>query len=124
MLSGSKFRFCLQWGNDTAEKRMAGQVLDRLGNRKSEFVVLALTEYIRAHPEVMDADTRIQITVCQNQTNEQLQAMVKDLARAAVAELMAGMAVMPAAETGNAAPTGPSQEDIDAMLGNIDLFRA
>lgn len=123
MLAGNKYRFPLQWGNDTAEKAMAGQLLDRLGNKKSEFVVLALTEYIQAHPEVAAPGGKIQINVHPTQSEEQLQTMVKELAKAAVEELMAGMTIVPTAGTGEAMPTGPSQEDLDAMLENLDLFK-
>lgn len=119
MLSGDKFRFCLQWGSDTSEKIMAGQLLNRLGNKKSEFVVHALAEYVQAHPESAAPSGKLQISVHPVQSEEQLQSMVKQLAKAAVEELMAGMAIVPAADAG---PTGPSQEDLNAMLDNLTLF--
>lgn len=46
MFADNKFRFSLQWGNDTEEKARAGELLERMGNKKSEFVVLAVTEYL------------------------------------------------------------------------------
>lgn len=120
MFSGSKFRFCLQWGNDTSEKIMAGELLNRLGNKKSEFVVNALVEYVKTHPESAAPGSRIHISVHPVQSDEQLQAMVKQLAKAAVEELMDGMAIVPAEDTG---PTGPSQKDLNEMLENLTLFK-
>lgn len=122
MLSGSKYRFCLQWGSDTAEKVQVGQLLDRLGNKKSEFVVNALMEYIRAHPGLTVPGSKVQITVHPTQSPEQLQAMVKDLAKAAVEELIAGMTFVPAAGA-ETVPEGPSQEDLNAMLENLSMFK-
>lgn len=45
MFADNKFRFSLQWGSDSAEKIQAGKLLERLGNKKSEFVVMAVAEY-------------------------------------------------------------------------------
>lgn len=123
MLSGNKFRFCLQWNNDTAEKTLVGQLLNRLGNKKSEFVVMALTEYIHAHPELAAPNSRIQINVHPTRTDEQLQGMVKELAKAAVEELMAGMTLVPLAAAKDVPPSGPSQQDLDEMLENLNLFK-
>ena len=52
MFADNKFRVSLQWGNDTAEKIQAGELLERLGNKKSEFVVLAIAEYLENHPDL------------------------------------------------------------------------
>ncbi len=121
MRSGSKFRFCLQWGSENAEKIMAGQLLERLGNKKSEFIVTALVEYVQAHPELAAPDSKIQINVRSTQSKEQLQPMVKELVKTAVEELMAGKVTVPAADADT--PIGPSQDDLDAMLENLNLFR-
>ena len=91
LFSDNKFRFSLQWGPDSEEKVQAGRLLEKLGNKKSEFIVLAVTEYIREHPEVVSTDGKISITVQPTQTADQLQAMVREMAMAAVTELMAGM---------------------------------
>lgn len=123
MLSDNKFRFSLQWGADSEEKVQAGRLLEKLGNKKSEFIVLAVTEYIREHPEVVSPGSKIRITVQPTQTADQLQAMVREMAMAAVAELMAGMTLVPASPQSDAQPSGPSQEDLDDMLKNLDIFK-
>lgn len=123
MLSDNKFRFSLQWGADSEEKVQAGRLLEKLGNKKSEFIVLAVTEYIREHPEVVSPGSKIRITVQPTQTADQLQTMVREMAMAAVAELMAGMALVPASPQSDAQTAGPSQEDLDDMLKNLDIFK-
>lgn len=122
MLSGDRFRFSLQWGNDTEEKILAGQLLNWLGNKKSEVVVMALTEYIQAHPELAVPGGRLQVVVRPTHSEQALQAMVKDLAKKAVGELMAGMPIRSAECPTEAASSGPSQDDLNVMLSNLSLF--
>lgn len=122
MLSDNKYRFTLQWGLDTAEKTQAGQLLEKLGNRKSEFVVLAVTEYIKAHPDVTVPGSMVKISVPATKTDQQLQEMVQAMARVAVEELVSGMTLVPA--SGQAAePAGPSQADLADMVANLDIFK-
>ena len=47
-----RFRFSLQWSADTEEKAKVGAFLERLGNKKSDFIVLAVVEYLQRHPEM------------------------------------------------------------------------
>lgn len=123
MFADNKYRFTLQWSADTEERCRVGQFLEKLGNKKSEIVVLALDEYLKAHPEVTTPGSKISITVQPTQTREQLQQMVRDMAKAAVTELMAGMTLVPAADEEGAESAGPSQEIIDDMLDNLDFFK-
>lgn len=124
MRAGNRFRFSLQWGTDTEEKIKAGQFLERLDNKKSEIVVMALTEYMTAHPEIVIPGNKVVITVHPTQPAEELEAMVKSLAKAAVVELMSGMTLIPAGTMpGGDAPAGPSQDILDQMLDNLDMFK-
>jgi hypothetical protein len=115
-----KYRFSLQWGAVTAEKVRAGDFLESLGNRKSEFVVVAVTEYLAAHPEALPSG-KIRIVVKPNIAREQLEAMV----RAIVAERMADIAVPVASKHGGLASDsafGEAEANIAAMLENLDVF--
>lgn len=123
LFSDNKFRFTLQWGTDSEEQVQAGRLLDKLGNKKSAFVVLAVTEYVCNHPEVAMPGGKINIMIQPTQSADQLQTMVREMAMAAVAELMAGMTLVPASPQSDAQPTGPSQKDLDDMLKNLDIFK-
>ena len=81
MFADNKFRFSLQWGSDTEEKIQAGRLLERMGNKKSEFVVLAVMEYLRRHPDLAASSGKISIEVQSSQTPAQLRAMVEELAK-------------------------------------------
>lgn len=123
LFADNKFRFTLQWGTDSEEQVQAGHLLETLGNKKSTFVVLAVTEYIRLHPEVATPGGKISITVQPTQTADQLQEMVREMAKAAVTELMAGMTLVPNSAQSDAQSVGPSQDDLDDMLKNLEIFK-
>ncbi len=121
MFADNKFRFSLQWGSDSAEKIQAGKLLERLGNKKSEFVVMAVAEYLRNHPDITRSSGKIRIEVQPTQTQAQLRAMVEEMARAALDSMIAGKQLVSA----NTSETkeGPTQEDLADMLANLDAFQ-
>ena len=117
-----KYRYTLQWGMDTFEKQQAGEFLESLGNRKSDFIVLAVTEYLSAHPEALAKADKLQIVVKQSYTKEQVKAIVL----AVLEDKMAGSPRAPQEphET-SLDPSGPAatEVDIDEMLKNLDAFQ-
>ena len=50
MKKDGKYRFSLQFKDSTEEARRAGDLLERMGNRKSGLVVAAVGEYLAHHP--------------------------------------------------------------------------
>ena len=46
MKRDGKYRFSLQFGSETREQMQAGELLERLGNRKSAVVIAALNAYM------------------------------------------------------------------------------
>ena len=121
MFADNKFRFSLQWGSDTAEKVQAGKLLERMGNKKSEFVVMAVTEYLRNHPDLACSIGKIHIEVQSSQTPAQLRAMVEELAKSALESLIAGKQLIPVGVQESA--QGPTQAELADMLANLDAFQ-
>jgi hypothetical protein len=116
--SHDKYRFGLQWSSDTEDRRLAGELLERLGNRKSEVVVAALCDYARSHPEVLTART-VKLVINQSLTSDQLESMVKKL----IAEKMAGLEVRETASERNSFQNSPQDDAaITSMLENLDIF--
>ena len=114
-----KYRFSLQWGVDTAEKVQAGEFLESLVNKKSEFVMIAVLEYLCNHPEVMSAGRKPQIVVNASYTKEQLKAMIHEM-MADYAPYGSGPQSVSRTETvSNAAP---DELFVDEMIKNLDLF--
>jgi len=126
-----RYRFSLQWGVDSAEKMQAGDILEKLGNKKSEFVVLAVSEYLKTHPDIPvngSDGQKINIVVRPSVTREQIEAMVI----AVICEQMAGMkpniheqmiGIKPVSR--NDVPNTvvlSDESNIDIMLKNLEMF--
>ena len=120
MRANEKFRFSLQWRADTAERIQAGELLERLENKKSELVVAAIDEYIQAHPEMLTASEKTQIVVKASIPKEQIEAYIRNI----LDEKLAGGTLLTRAEP-NISDSGSvvsSEDDITEMLKNLDLF--
>ena len=57
MRKDGKYRFTLQFSADSEDQIRVGELLENLGNRKSTIIVLALSDYIKAHPELQSGHT-------------------------------------------------------------------
>ena len=118
MKTPDKYRFSLQWGAESDEKVQAGEFLERLGNRKSEFVVVAVTEYLISHPEALSLKQKLKIVVSPSITREQVETIVRSI----IDEKMASAAptVRKSGDIGDYPATEP---DVEEMLKNLDLFK-
>lgn len=118
-----KFRFSLQWSADTEEKAKVGSLLEQMGNKKSDFIVIAIAEYLQRHPEMAVSGSKIEITYPTLHTKEQLLEMVRDMVKSSMSEFMQGRAVVPSTDNHFVEmPSGPSEQDIDAMVASLKLF--
>lgn len=79
MRKNGKYRFSLQFPAETEEQIQAGELLERLGNRKSAVVVAALGEYLVAHPALFSPECKVEIKAVQNLSPEQLKEMVQKM---------------------------------------------
>ena len=121
MKTPDKYRFSLQWGAETAEKIQAGEMLEGLGNRKSEFIVMAVSEYIRAHPEILSNGQQLKIVVKSSFTREQIESIVRRIVEERLIDRSSDNRIAHIS-------VGESENDefdtsvIDAMIKNLDLF--
>ncbi len=124
MRRDDKFRFSLQWSADTQERLQAGDLLERLGNKKSDFIVMAVTDYIQRHPDIAVPGSKVKITFQATQTREQTLEMVRSMAKAALEELLADRSIVLAADgqQPDMTSSGPSEKDLDAMLAGLNFF--
>lgn len=118
-----RFRFSLQWSADTEEKARVGALLEQLGNKKSDFIVIAIIDYLQRHPEMDIPGAKVKITYQPLHTKEQLLAMVREMVKTSVGEFLEGKAVTTADDSlPPEMPSGPSEQDIDAMVASLKLF--
>jgi len=113
-----KYRFSLQFSSETREQMQAGELLERLGNRKSAVVIAALNAYIAAHPELAEP-APVSVKIDGGIRREALEQMIRSIIdeRIANGQLLAG---------GVETPSIQMQEDLNvdlaAMISNLELF--
>ena len=61
MRKNGKYRFTLQFPAETEEQIRAGELLERLGNRKSAVIIAALDEYLQAHPALQNPKCKVEV---------------------------------------------------------------
>ncbi len=124
MRRDDKFRFSLQWSADTQERLQAGDLLERLGNKKSDFIVMAVTDYVQRHPDIAVPGSKVKITFQATQTREQTLEMVRSMAKEALEELLADRSIVLATDgqQPDLTSSGPSEKDMDAMLAGLNFF--
>ena len=112
------YRFNLQFPADTQEHIRVGEVLERLGKRKSHLVVAALGEYLDRHPQWETPEVRIKIEQQSALTREKLEELVRRL----VEEKLASLPV--SSQKADPAVEEEPDSDISQMLENLELFQS
>ena len=121
MKKDGKYRFSLQFGTETEEQVQAGELLEKLGNRKSQIIVAALNEYMISHPELQNPHCKIEVKV--TSTSEYSRSDIEQMVRALVEEKLAlAQASGITQKDGDSAHSSILDEDITAMLDNINIF--
>ena len=115
MRKNGKYRFSLQFPAETEEQIQAGELLERLGNRKSAVVVAALGEYLTAHPALFSPERRVEIKTVQSLSSDSLREMVRNL-------LEEQLAATPKTEV-NTEDGVDFNGKITEMLDNLDMFQ-
>ena len=117
MKCGNSYRFTLQFGNNTESKIRVGDLLERLGNKKSAVIVAALSEYLEKHPELENGSLRIKV----EEENQMRRKQLEEIIRSIVQEQLQTGKLTPG--TALKEETDMLQQDIATMLDNIDVFR-
>ena len=129
MLKDDKYRFNLQWKADTVERCQVGELLEHLKNKKSDFVLAAILEYLHHHPEVATPGTKVVVQVSSTATDAKIMDAVQRLVEDMLAQHFSNSNV-----PGNIVPQvkvepvpqivrEPSESDLDDMLANLDFFQ-
>lgn len=117
MKKDGKYRYTLQFGSQSEEEIKAGELLERLGNKKSIVVVAALNDYIASHPDLENPCCKIEI-----RTEHGTPQGMEDIIRAIIEEKMKEY------DIGNVREETPGaaellEADVAQMLDNLDLFQ-
>ena len=117
MKTSKGYRFSLRWGAQTVEKVQAGEFLEGLGHKKSDFVVLAVAEYLEAHPEARAASKHM-IVMKPNYTKQHIQEIVQSYLERKLSE---HIVISQNADEHRVIPL-VTEDDVEEMLKNLDLF--
>lgn len=116
------YRFFLQFRASSPAYIRAGETLERLKNKKSDFIVKAVCEYLERHPE-LEAGEAVQIHIRRELfRRDELEKMVRSMIQQYVS---AEEQAHPPAVQPQRPPAVP-QQTVDAavsmMLDNLDEF--
>ena len=118
MKKDGKYRFSLQFSDKTEENRMVGELLERMGNRKSTLIVDAVREYLVHHPELQEGDCKIEICMTPVGMEERIARYQQKESTACQSgeNLQAG-------ESQQMELSDSMEKDISQMLDNLDFFQ-
>lgn len=116
MRTADGYRFGLQFKAASDAHRQVGEFLESLGNKKSETVVAAMVEYIRAHPEVLNTDNPVQAITLYGYSEETLRTKVEELFH----EIASISCIPPINSEPNMLP---ETDALDTLLGVLDQFQ-
>ena len=116
MRKDGKYRFTLQFGADSEDQIRVGELLEKLGNRKSMIIVSALSDYINAHPELQSGYSRIEVKVAPAFDRNQMERLIRSIVEEKLSELHT------IADTSMSGTSEDLEEDITQMLDNLNIF--
>ena len=112
------YRFNLQFPADTEERIRVGEVLERLGKRKSQLVVAALAEYLDRNPQWETPEVRIKIEQQSTLSRDKLAEIVRQMVEEK-------LTVLPRSRREPSPVVGEEPDsDISQMLENLELFQS
>lgn len=117
MKKDNHYRFCLQFNMGTEEEVRAGELLERLGRRKSAVVIAAINEYMANHPDLSAADLSRKVRVS-TITLDRLEKMI----RKAIDEKLSEMDMQHPNSPTEAQNMDKISQDVLGMLDDLVLF--
>ena len=120
MKSGDTYRFTLAWPMDTEERILAGELLEKLGNKKSKFVVQLICDYITAHPEIINPKETLKFIINSTPLSDMLTEKIQSMIQT---ELAGKITIQQFPNTSDLEQTVPNtDESINDMFGNLDMW--
>ena len=123
MKKDGKYRFSLQFSDDTAEGRKAGELLESYGNRKSMIIVAALNEYLVAHPELDQENCSVEVSVTPLVSPDELERMVRRVVEERISGKQLQNISFDEQEGKGETYLKELETDVSQMLDNLDFFQ-
>ena len=128
------YRYSLQFPDDSEKRIRAGELLEKLGNKKSAVIVAALNEYLDNHPEFETQGLRIRIEQENGISRDKLERLIRTLIQEQLQHTTEPPLNVQAVEESSLIPSLEGErykeempeslkEDIAQMLANLDVFQ-
>lgn len=128
------YRYSLQFPDDSEKRIRAGELLEKLGNKKSAVIVAALNEYLDNHPEFETQGLRIRIEQENGISRDKLERLIRTLIQEQLQHTTEPPLDRQAVEESGLIPSSDGErskeempeslkEDIAQMLANLDMFQ-
>ena len=128
------YRYSLQFPDDSEKRIRAGELLEKLGNKKSAVIVAALNEYLDNHPEFETQGLRIRIEQENGISRDKLERLIRTLIQEQLQHTTEPPLNVQAVEESSLIPSLEGErykeempeylkEDIAQMLANLDMFQ-
>jgi len=104
---------------ETEEQILSGEFLEKLGNKKSRFIIQLVCEYLQAHPEAMNSKETIQLIF-----NSPAGGYLADIVRSIIQTEFAVKGTMPQYQnsTDGVQKANTDEPDIGVMFNNLDIW--
>lgn len=128
------YRYSLQFPDDSEKRIRAGELLEKLGNKKSAVIVAALNEYLDNHPEFETQGLRIRIEQENGISRDKMERLIRTLIQEQLQHTTEPPLNVQAVEESDLIPSSEGErskeempealkEDIAQMLANLDMFQ-
>lgn len=128
------YRYSLQFPDDSEKRIRAGELLEKLGNKKSAVIVAALNEYLDNHPEFETQGLHIRIEQENGISRDKLERLIRTLIQEQLqhttepplnVQTVEESSLIPSLEGERSKEEMPEslKEDIAQMLANLDMFQ-
>lgn len=130
------YRYSLQFPDDSEKRIRAGELLEKLGNKKSAVIVAALNEYLDNHPEFGTETQGLRIRIEQENgiSRDKLERLIRTLIQEQLqhstepplnVQVVEKSGLIPSSEGEQSKEEMPEalKEDIAQMLANLDMFQ-
>lgn len=119
MKKNGKYRFSLQFASNSDEHVRVGELLEHLGNRKSQIVVAALNEYMASHPEILNPNCKIEVRITSGYNQTKIEQLIQTIVENKLAAMQLPDKMRKEVEN---ELQEASDEDIEEMLSNLEQF--
>lgn len=130
------YRYSLQFPDDSEKRIRAGELLEKLGNKKSAVIVAAINEYLDNHPEFGTETQGLRIRIEQENgiSRDKLERLIRTLIQEQLqhatelplnVQAVEKSGLIPSSEGEQSKEEMPEalKEDIAQMLANLDMFQ-